>query len=394
MVIVLDNVEHLLDGVEHVASILRASPGSRIIATSRAPRNHGRARGPGPPAGRRRRPAVHRACAGRSVPAGSLGTTGRWSRISAGSSTTCRSAWSSRRPRAAAAASSSAIGWPRGYRSRERPSATPGAPADAGGDVRLEPRPPRRRAPASCCMTWQCSTTDLDADQVGSEAEPADGTDRLTDVLELADQNLLMADGRGTGRARFRMLRTIQSFALARLVAGAGGGGPGPARRCLSHAGPGRPALARDVSPRRGPRSHRTRHGQPPLGASLADRLGAGSRALELVAALWRFRHAFGHLAEGRRVTEEALASPSAPTSGSSGLGRPRRLAASPIGRVTRPRRGVGMTRRSNSPQRPTTRRASPTRSSTAATCSSWGPGTSRSTGRASRTDRTVSRSG
>ena len=44
---------------------------------------------------------------------------------------------------------------------------------------------------------------------------------------------------------------------------------------------------------------------------------GEGVLALRLTAALWRFWQAFGQVAEGRQLAEEALAMPEAPTSGS-----------------------------------------------------------------------------
>ena len=44
---------------------------------------------------------------------------------------------------------------------------------------------------------------------------------------------------------------------------------------------------------------------------------GEGGLALRLVAALWRFWQAFGQVAEGRELAEQALAMPGAPTSGS-----------------------------------------------------------------------------
>ena len=373
MVIVLDNVEHLLDGVEHG----QHPPGVARVPDHRyeprAAAHHGRASRSGPPARRRRRPAVHRAS--RAVRPGwepgddrpvvedirrlvdhlPLGIEPRGGRVPLLRPTLIRDRLAARLPLP------------------ERPSATPGAPADAGGDVRLSHDLLDEERTASCCMTWQCSTTD--STRPGrSVAEPADGTDRLTDVLELADQNLLMADGRGTGRARFRMLRTIQSFALARLVAGAGGGCPGPARRCLSHGSrPPCPGSGRLATPRPSISSNPT--WATPLGASLVDRLGAGSRALEprrgARAVLARLRpprggspRHRGGAGEPERADERVVRARAAAAAGSIAYWQ---------GDATAAR--SGMTRRSNSPQRPTTRRASPTRSSTAATCSSWGPG-------------------
>ncbi len=44
---------------------------------------------------------------------------------------------------------------------------------------------------------------------------------------------------------------------------------------------------------------------------------GEGVLALRLTAALWRFWQAFGQVADGRQLAEEALAMPEAPTAGS-----------------------------------------------------------------------------
>ena len=44
---------------------------------------------------------------------------------------------------------------------------------------------------------------------------------------------------------------------------------------------------------------------------------GEGTLALRLAGSLWRLWHAFGQVADGRQLTEEALAMPEAPTGGS-----------------------------------------------------------------------------
>ena len=299
MVLVLDNFEHVLEAADHVAALVRASPASRVIVTSRAPLHVvGRARAPGPPA----RPTtasglfIERA---RAVRPGwePGGGPRRSSRRSARCWTTCRWASSSpprasrsaagrhprptRRPPAAArtrprdapaasARSTSAVAWSHDLLTRRTP-----APAPRAGGVRgrLRPRAGRRvrRAAAS----------------VG---------DRLDDLLELADHSLIVAVPEATGRVRFRMLRTIQTFALARL---ADDGDEADVRRRHAEAflelvrtEQTRP---QHVAARRGTRPGRARDGQHPGGRALGDRRGGrASSPSGSSADLWRFWHAFG----------------------------------------------------------------------------------------------------
>ena len=56
MLLVLDNFEHVMDAAPVVASLVRASPDSRIVVTSRAPLHlTGEQEYPGRTAGRRSR---------------------------------------------------------------------------------------------------------------------------------------------------------------------------------------------------------------------------------------------------------------------------------------------------------------------------------------------------
>ena len=114
------------------------------------------------------------------------------------------------------------------------------------------------------------------------------------------------------------MLRTIQSFALDRL---ANDGIEADVRRRHAEA---YLALATQVSHQ----LNTSRHGEwldrmGPEQANLRSAVrwsidaGEGVLALRLTAALWRFWQAFGQVADGRQLAEEALAMPEAPTSGS-----------------------------------------------------------------------------
>jgi predicted ATPase/class 3 adenylate cyclase len=166
----------------------------------------------------------------------------------------------------------------------------------------------------------------FDAEEVERVVTPRDdGLDRLDDLLELADRSLIVAVP-GAGRARFRLLRTIQSFALARLAAS---GQEAEVRRrhaeayaalgaaCHVHLNTSRHAEMLD---RIGPEIANLR---------AADRwaieAGEADLALRLVADQWRFWHGLGLMTEGRRLTEAALAMPSA---ASLGIQRARAAAA------------------------------------------------------------------
>ena len=91
----------------------------------------------------------------------------------------------------------------------------------------------------------------FDLEQVDAVAGPsAPGGDRLDDLLELADQSLIVAVPTTRGRARFRMLRTIQSFALDRLAGDGHRGRRSPAPcRGLPRAGDGGRRPAEHVAP-------------------------------------------------------------------------------------------------------------------------------------------------
>jgi len=158
----------------------------------------------------------------------------------------------------------------------------------------------------------------FDLEQVNAVvASSTQETDRLDAMLELVDHSLILPAPTSVGRARFRMLRTIQSFALDRLTAD---GDESNVRRRHAEA---YLALATAVSRQ----LNTSRHGewldrmaleQANLRSAVRWSIdsGQGVLALRLVACLWRFWQAFGQVDDGRRLTEEALAMPEAPTSG------------------------------------------------------------------------------
>ncbi len=320
MVLVLDNMEHLLAAADEIATVVHASPASRVLVTSRAPLHL---------AGEHEVPVaplvdeavglfIERARAVRPgwVPGDDadvvaeicrllddlpLGIELAAARVGSLSPTVIRDRLTARLP----------------------------LPGSGQRDA------PARQRTLEGAVAWSHDLLDadrqdllhrlavfeggFDLEQVDAVAGPsaADG-DRLDDLLELADHSLIVAVPTTRGRARFRMLRTIQSFALERL---AGAGIETGVRRRHAEAFL---ALATDV----GDQLNTSRHGEwldrmSPEIANLRSAMrwsidaGEGSLALRLVAALWRFWQASGLVAEGRQLAEQALAMPGAPTSGS-----------------------------------------------------------------------------
>ena len=155
MVIVLDNVEQVLEAAEHVTAIVRASPATRVIVTSRAPLHvAGEHEVAVRPLAARRRPAVHRAGPGGPGGLAAQRRRSRSSRRSARCWTTCLSASSSlpRAPRCCRRASSAIAS----------PAACP-CPDQASGMPRAANARSTRRSPGAT-TSWTrrasaCSTS-------------------------------------------------------------------------------------------------------------------------------------------------------------------------------------------------------------------------------------------
>ena len=145
MVLVLDNMEHLLDAADEVAAVVHASPASRVLVTSRAPLRV---------AGEHEVPVARwstkaRRCSSIAPgPPGSAGSRARTARSSPRSATCWTTSPSaSNSPPLASSLLSPAVIRDRlaarlplpGSGSRDAPDAS----AHAGGSGRLEPRPPR-----------------------------------------------------------------------------------------------------------------------------------------------------------------------------------------------------------------------------------------------------------
>ena len=325
MVFVIDNFEHVLEGAGVIGDLVRWSPGSRVVVTSRAPLHLGgeqeyplgplstgpdgdaagrlfleRARAvrpgwdPGPDA-----PVVAEICA--LVDGLPLGVELAAARVSLLPPATIRDRLAARLPLPGTGVRDA----PARQRTLERAVAWSHdllpidlqvrfhrlAVFEGGFDV--EQAGPVMREP-------------------GAAASGDDDGAVLDDLARLADENLIARDPSTVG-ARFRLLRTIQSFAAARLAAD---GDETAVRRRHALA-----FLALAVEAQR--------HESDADRATWLDRLasdGADLRAavlwaieaaeadlaMRLVAALWRFWQADGHLTEGRELTERVLAMPGA----------------------------------------------------------------------------------
>lgn len=315
LLLVLDNFEHLVDGAQAVTAIVRGAPACQVIVTSRAPlhvsgehevpvapladdavtlfMDRARAVRPGWEPGAAG-PVVNEIC--RLLDHLPLGIELAAARIALLSPEVIRDRLAARLPLPG-----------RGTRDAPARQRTLEGTVAWSHDL-LEPE-------------LQVLLQDLgvfeggfDLDQVREVAPSSDPRrDRLDDLLELADRSLIVAVPDTHERVRFRLLRTIQSFALDQLAA------------------TGREAAVRrrhaEVFAALGAASHphlnTSRHAatldrMEPDMANLraADRWAIeteeGDLALRLVADQWRFWHAFGLMQEGRTMTETVLAMSSA----------------------------------------------------------------------------------
>jgi predicted ATPase/class 3 adenylate cyclase len=150
------------------------------------------------------------------------------------------------------------------------------------------------------------------ADAVGNP-----GTEPGRDVLEvlgsLVDKSLVTRVPTASAAVRFGMLETIREFGAEQLDAAAEAEATGD--RHASHflaAAEAAEAHLRGIQRKRWLDDLELEHDN--LRTALRRAIGAGDAAvgLRLVAALWRFWHLHGHLAEGRRWAEEVLALPAA----------------------------------------------------------------------------------
>ena len=223
MVLVLDNMEHVLDAADDVGG------GRSRLAGEPGPRHQ-----PGAAPDRR---------ASTKYPSHRWSTTAR--PLFVERARAVRAGWEPGEDRDGHRRDLPPAGWPP---ARHRTGGRPGLGALADRRSAIDSRPacpcpeagfatPRRvsarwreRSPgattSSARISRHCSigsgysraasTSSRSTSVVGTSAWAGD---RLDDLLELADQSLIVAAPTVPGRTRFRMLRTIQSFALNRLAA-------------------------------------------------------------------------------------------------------------------------------------------------------------------------------
>lgn len=319
MVLVLDNLEHLLEGIDAVSDIVAAATTSRVIVTSRAPLHIAgehevpvrplgdaalrlfveRARtvrpdwDPGPD-----EPVVREIC--EQLDALPLGIELAAARMALLSPAVIRDRLAAHLPLP-------------GHGPRDVPARQRTLQATVAWSYELLPAAQR-----DLLCTLAVFDGGFDLEQVTDVAGPGPGgTDRLDDLLALAEQSLVTPMSASTGRVRFRLLRTIGSFALDGLVSA---GRETETRR--RHAEAFIALLTRAL-----PHLNTSRH------ASWVDRVapdeanlraatrwaidaGEGDIALRLTGVLWRFWHAFGLVSEGRALAERALGMPQAPATG------------------------------------------------------------------------------
>ncbi len=315
VLLVMDNFEHLIDGAPAVADILRASPRSRALVTTRvALRIGGEQEYPVRPlTSEAARLFTDRA---RQVVPGWESSTGAPVvdeicelldglplGIELAAARIAVMPLSSIRDRLAARSSLPGSG-PRGVPDRQRTLEATIAWSHDLLDADL-----------------QGLLHDLSVFEGGFDVRRAelvtDSAARRTDVFDglvtLAENNLIKptADAGGSGGARYRLLRTIQTFALERLVDD-GRELDVHRRHALAYL-----ALAEEGGPQMG--GHDQARWLDILGAdhenlrtALRWSIDAGEAeiALRFVAALWRYWKQSGHLHEGRATTDDVLDMP------------------------------------------------------------------------------------
>jgi predicted ATPase/class 3 adenylate cyclase len=331
MLLVLDNFEHVIDAAPFVANLVRWSPDSRVLATSRTPlRLAGEQEYPVAPLRIEPRDGE-----GSIEPAtGDVDSPAR--RLFLDRARAVRPGWE---PGADSAIVDEICrlvdGLPLGIEIaaarvsllplraiRDRLASSLPLPGTGSRDS------PARQRTLEATVEWSHSllAPDLqhalhrlsvfeggaDVEQIDAVlTDPDGGVDSFDALAELVDRSLLERDPSPTG-VRFRMLRTIQAFAASRLTAD---GDEEQVRR--RHA---RAFLALSRLAKQDEGTIAQVHWIERLSVDQANLRSAvrwaidhdTSLALELVAAIWRFWQTDGHLTEGRALADQALALPEA----------------------------------------------------------------------------------
>ncbi len=312
MLLVLDNFEHLLDAAGEVEAILRASPSTKVIVTSRAPLHI---------AGEQEYPIGPLRAATSTDPAGQLfieRARGVRPGFDPGSEAdgvaeVCRllDGLPLGIELAAARVASLPVAAIRDRLASHLPLPGPGR-----RDV-----PDRQRtlegtiawsyellAPDRQRLLQDISVFDGGFDIAQAEAVHGEG-DVLEALADLVDQSLLARDLDDPIEVRFRILQTIQAYALRRLR------DEGREQEVRRRHAMAFLALAEATAPDLpGPRQRaigqRLRLDHANLRSAVRWTIEAGDVdiALRLVAALWRYWQFDGHLVEARTLTDDALA--------------------------------------------------------------------------------------
>jgi predicted ATPase/class 3 adenylate cyclase len=335
MVLVLDNFEHLLDAVGTVAALVRAAPGCRFIVTSRAPLRI---------QGEHEYPVAPLAADGTRIEAGE--EVDPAIRLFVDRVRTVRPGWAlgeNDRP-IVAEICERLDGLPLGIELaaarmalmpataiRDRLAAhlpLPGAgPRDA----------PTRQQTLDGAIGWshdllsddqQRLLHDLSIFEGGFDlaevervaGEPA-GSDLLDGLIALAEQSLIARQAVDPGIAeypagsgiRFRLLGTVQDFAVRRLVQD-GREDAVRARHAMAYLELAEAAALHLPSSTQPPWLDRLGIDAANLRAAIRWTIDAGEDqlALRFIAAMWRYWQIDGHLTEGRALANEALAMPGA----------------------------------------------------------------------------------
>lgn len=312
VLLVLDNFEHVVDAADRVSSILRSSPASRLIVTSRAPlRIAGEQEYPVPPLtgsavrlfterARAVRPgwdpgpelsAVEDVC--RLVDSLPLGIELAASRVALLPVATIRDRLAARLPLPGTG--------PRDAPARQRT-------LDATVAWSHDLLSPALREVLEDVAVFEGG---FDAEQAEAvlDAGPPPPGGAIDLLADLVDRSLLARDLDGSHGIRFRMLTSIQAFAMTRLSA-SGREHAVRRRHALAYLELAEQAAAGFDSPDLGRWLDRLALDHDNLRAATRWSIEAGEvdLSLRLVAALWRFWQADGHLLEGRGLAEAALA--------------------------------------------------------------------------------------
>ncbi len=349
LVLVIDNFEHLLDAAPEVARLIRASPESRFVITSRAPLRIG---------GEQEYPVRPLPTGGLTSP--DLATLDASSRLFVDRARAVRPGWE---PDAGGSVVADICrlldGLPLGIElAAARISLLPATTIRDRLTARLPlpgagPRDaPARQRTLEGTIAWSHDLLDpldravlhalavfeggFDAEQAGyvvagPGAKPGGADDVLDRLVTLAENSLIMRDprpvpipaGATTSGIRFGLLRTVQGFALDRLVEG---GRDARTRRRHADAFA---VLAEGAAPHlhaagQGDWIDLLERDDANLRAALRWSIEAGEVliAFRLFASLWRFWQLNGHLAEGKVWSDAIFAMPGADLPG------PERLAA------------------------------------------------------------------